>query len=140
MADKELHKLMEQVVKSNDPELMKMMTQLLQQQSEGSGNTEPTKEEIKKAEEKFPEFTMNRGKEDKVGGVPVNKMPRENKFVDDGKEHQDEGNKTPKVEATERRRPAFKKVDQTCTRCNSVNQVHPQFARDFYVCDKCLRR
>lgn len=75
-----------------------------------------------------------------IGGTPVNKASRENKFVDHRVEHKDEQNVTPKVELTERRRPAFKKISQTCTRCGTGVETHPQFKRDFFVCDKCLKR
>ena len=140
--DKELRELMKQVVQSNDPELMKMITQLLQNQNEtgSSGNDEPTTEDIKNVETQFPEFTMNKNKEDKVGGVPVNKGKRFNSFKDDGLEHKDDANKTPETQGVERRRKPFKKVQQNCTRCNNSVEVHPQHARDFFVCDKCLRR
>ena len=49
-------------------------------------------------------------------------------------------NRTPEAPLTERRRPKFKKVSQFCERCKTTFEVHPQFARDFFVCDKCLRR
>ena len=86
------------------------------------------------------DFTMQpKDSPSPVGGTPVNKMPRENKFVDTG-EHKDDNNITPFIEATERKRPAFKKITQTCTRCSSVCETHPQFKRDFYICDRCLKR
>jgi hypothetical protein len=142
MASEELRNLMDQVMKTNDPELMKMLTQLLQQQApEGStGNAAPTQEEIKKAQTQYPEFVMNSDKEDKVGGVPVNRMPRSNSFKDTGADHKDEPNQTPTIKPVERRRPKFTKVEQTCSRCSKSVKVHPQHAREFYVCDKCLRR
>ena len=87
------------------------------------------------------EFTMKPVDDpSSVMGTPVNKTPKENKFIDHGTEHKDEQNATPEVELTERRRPAFQKVSQTCTRCQANIETHPQFKRDFYVCDKCLKR
>ena len=77
--------------------------------------------------------------ETKVRRTPVTEGKRFNKFIDTG-EHRDEVNKTPEVKLTERRRPSFKMVEQVCTRCNKKVQVHPQHARDFYVCDSCLRK
>tara|TARA_R100001163_G_C5041632_1_gene179636 strand:+ start:555 stop:971 length:417 start_codon:yes stop_codon:yes gene_type:complete len=84
-------------------------------------------------------FVMNKGS-GQVSKKPVTEGKRFNKFVDDGEEHKDENHLTPSVSLTERKRPAFKKIKQTCTRCNQTFEVHPQFARDFYICDKCLRR
>ena len=74
-----------------------------------------------------------------VGGSPVNQAGRENKFVDTG-EHKDKHNITPEIQLTERKRPAFKKIKQSCTRCSEVFETHPQFKRDFYICDRCLKR
>ena len=73
-------------------------------------------------------------------GVPVTEMPRFNKFEDDGSDHKDKQNATPDVELTERRRPPFKKITQTCTRCNNKVETHPQFHREFYICDRCLKK
>lgn len=84
----------------------------------------------------FEEFAMNKVN-DKMPR-PVEVKLRENKFVDKGLEHKDV--ETPSVELTERRRRPFKKVEQTCSRCNKSVEVHPQHARDFFVCDRCLRR
>ena len=86
------------------------------------------------------EFTMRPADDPPtVGGTPVNQMSRENKFVDTG-EHKDDNNVTPSVHPTERKRPAFKKITQICSRCNRTCETHPQFKRDFYVCDRCLKR
>lgn len=85
-------------------------------------------------------YVMNKDSSVKVNKVPVTEGRRFNKFKDDGTEHKDQQNETPQVSLTERRRPAFKKVNQTCQRCSTTLEVHPQFARDFFVCDKCLRK
>ena len=73
-----------------------------------------------------------------ITGVPVTDMPRFNKFKDDGSEHTDDV--TPEVQLTERKRKPFQKIEQLCTRCNKTFSTHPQHQREFYVCDKCLRR
>jgi hypothetical protein len=73
-----------------------------------------------------------------ITGVPVTDMPRFNKFKDDGSEHADDI--TPDVQLTERKRRPFQKIEQRCTRCNKTFSTHPQHQREFYVCDKCLRR
>jgi hypothetical protein len=87
---------------------------------------------------KFSEFSMNNINN---GRQPVVTPPgRVNKFVDDGTEHKDAMNKTPEITRTERSRPKFSKVVQVCTRCNKEVEIHPSFKRDFFVCDRCLKR
>lgn len=109
-------------------------------------DTKPEPKEVKKErvarepEETFTTKIKSEDEDGRVAGVPVNEMPRMNTFVDDGSEHKDKKNTTPDVPHSERKRPAFKKVSQTCTRCNKVFEVHPQFTRDFYICDPCLKR
>ena len=88
-------------------------------------------------------FTTSIQKDKQEGetfGVPVTEMPRFNKFEDDGSEHKDKQNATPDMELTERRRAPFKKITQTCTRCDNAVETHPQFYREFYICDRCLKR
>lgn len=102
----------------------------------------PASQEEQKSPEQEREdglFVMNKGS-GQVNKIPVTEGKRFNKFRDDGTEHQDENNRTPEAPLTERRRPKFKKVSQFCERCKTTFEVHPQFARDFFVCDKCLRR
>jgi hypothetical protein len=98
------------------------------------------KQEAREPEETFTTNIKSSDEKGRVAGVPVNEMPRHNSFTDSGTEHQDEKNTTPDVSHAERKRPAFKRVDQTCTRCNKSYEIHPQFARDFYICDSCLKR
>jgi hypothetical protein len=99
-----------------------------------SANQEPV--EVKSRHPNgYEEFAMNQVNSKQPKPVQVKK--RENKFKDTG-EHKDI--ETPTVQLTERRRPAFKKVDQTCSRCSRSVEVHPQHVREFYVCDRCLRR
>lgn len=81
-------------------------------------------------------FQMNAETESRE---PLEVKKRPNLYEDKG-EHRDQVNATPEVELTERRRPAFQKVEQTCQRCNKAVKVNPSFARDFFTCDSCLRR
>ena len=107
------------------------------------GKPEPKpqpKSSVREPEETFTTKIKSDDEDGRVAGVPVNEMPRYNEFTDDGTEHQDEKNATPEVGVSERKRPAFKKVNQTCTRCDKTYEVHPHFARDFYICDSCLKR
>lgn len=76
----------------------------------------------------------------KAFGVPVTEMPRFNTFKDDGSDHKNKDNTTPDIELTERKRLPFKKITQTCTRCKGSVETHPQFYRDFYICDRCLKK
>ena len=78
--------------------------------------------------------------EGRVTGVPVNEMPRFNRFTDDGAEHKDNQHETPDRDLTERTREPFKSIKQICTRCSKSIETHPQFHREFYICDPCLKR
>ena len=84
------------------------------------------------------DFTMTRDKP-KPSSTQVEVKQRVNLFTDDGTEHRDEQNKTPDITPTERKRKPVKMVSQFCAACNSSVEVHPQHARDFFTCDKCLR-
>ena len=104
------------------------------------GNPKPKLAKVSNPRQNELDFAMKpKDSLPSVGGSPVNQTQRENKFVDTG-EHKDADNETPSIELTERRRPAFKKIKQICTRCNEVFETHPQFKRDFYICDRCLKR
>ena len=85
-------------------------------------------------------FVMNKGSGQVDNKTPATGGNRFNKFRDDGDEHKDEQNETPSASLTERRRSKFKKVEQICQRCKTTLEIHPQFARDFFVCDQCLKR
>ena len=84
------------------------------------------------------DFTMTRDKP-KPRSTQIELKKRVNLFTDDGTEHKDEQNKTPDIAPTERKRKPVKMVSQFCAACNSSVEVHPQHARDFFTCDKCLR-
>ena len=136
-----IKKLLKKAKDAGDYDMIELAMELLDEipvpePSFPSANQEPI--EVKsRHQNNFEEFAMN--STNKMSR-PVEVKPRENKFVDNGTEHKDESNVTPAVKLTERRRPAFKKVEQNCSRCNKSVEVHPQHARDFFVCDKCLRR
>ena len=128
-----IRKLIDKSKESGDPDLLDLAMDLLDQIPADPPELQMQKAAVKQGED----FAMNSAT--KIS-KPVSVEQRQNKFVDDGTEHKDEANKTPEIKATERRRPTFKKVDQTCTRCSKSVEVHPQHAREFYVCDRCLRR
>ncbi len=134
-----IKKLIKKAKETGDMELLDLATDLIDSQSIKNSQEKINKEVTKNEAEldnKFPEFSM---KSESKMRQPVEVKKRTNLYVDKG-EHKDEHNITPNVELTERRRPTFKKVDQTCQRCSKVVSVNPSFVRDFFTCDSCLRR
>lgn len=98
------------------------------------------KEVLKKSKpsSKFEEFSMNKTNTEKRSREPLVVKKRPNKFIDDGSLHDDI--QTPETTLNERRRKPFKKVSQKCGICSNSVEVHPQFAREFFKCDKCMRK
>ena len=126
-------------------DLVQKMLQLLtpeqKQELVASLLQEDKQEEVKQTEidTRAPDdFTMTRDKP-KPRSTQIELKKRINLFTDDGIEHKDEQNKTPDITPTERKRKPVKMVSQFCSSCNSSVEVHPQHARDFFTCDKCLR-
>jgi hypothetical protein len=121
--------------------LSKEQKQRLIEKLIGEPEPEPkTKPTPKTQDGSFTTSIKKDKQEGEIFGVPVTEMPRFNKFEDDGSDHKDKQNATPDVELTERRRPPFKKITQTCTRCDNTVETHPQFYREFYICDRCLKK
>ena len=127
---------MKKAKETGDMELVDLATDLLGAAADDDNQPPPTKLK-NKTQEEF-EFTMKKSSEPSVGGVPVDKRPRTNTFVDDGTESVDI--KTPSFIPTERKRTAYKPVEQTCTRCNKSEMVNPTHARENYTCNRCLGR
>lgn len=44
------------------------------------------------------------------------------------------------VKPTSRNRPKFSQKQVTCRECGKTNEVHPMFAKENYICDRCLNR
>lgn len=129
----EAKKLLENAIRTKDIELISLANQLL----ESEETQTQTKENSFKEEEFLSPITTQ--KENHVSSVPVGDVKnRVNLFEDDGTEASDIT--TPNIKPTERRRTPFKKVEQTCSRCNKTQQTHPTHKREFFVCDKCLRK
>ncbi len=137
MSDDTVNKLLESLSDEQKAELIDKVLNLNVKSDKTSAKQEETKSPEQEREDGL--FIMNQGS-GQVNKIPVTEGRRFNKFRDDGTEHKDENNITPEAPLTERRRPKFKKVSQFCERCKATFEVHPQFARDFFVCDKCLRR
>lgn len=45
-----------------------------------------------------------------------------------------------KIQPSERNRPRFSYKNVTCRECNRSMDVHPMFAKENYICDKCVGR
>ena len=133
MSDDIIKSLLDTLTPEQKAELAKSLLDTQQQETKPVYKRNPPKEDDNN------QFVMNE-KVNKVTPEPVTERKRYNQFTDDGTEHKDKDNQTPSIELTERRRPAFKKVEQVCSRCSKAVEVHPQHAREFYVCDRCLRR
>ena len=121
--------------------MMQLLTPEQKQELAASLLAEDKPEEAKPPENvnrDVDDFTMTRDKP-KPSSTQVEVKQRVNLFTDDGTEHKDELNKTPEIAPTERKRKPVKMVSQFCAACNSSVEVHPQHARDFFTCDKCLR-
>ena len=44
------------------------------------------------------------------------------------------------VKPSNRSRKSYSTKSVNCTECGSSNEVNPLFARDTYICDRCLQR
>lgn len=137
-------KLLKKAIDLNDPELISMANMILDNLNANKNieNTQSEAMEIKGTGKNNNDyiFTMSSDSTSKKGGgTPVNDIKkRVNKYVDDGIEAKDIV--TPSIQPTQRKRPAFKMIDQTCEKCGKTVATHPTHKRDFFVCDKCLGR
>ena len=134
-----IKKLLKKAKEAGDMDMVELAMDLLDEIPVPEANTVAAPQvDRSKLPSKFSEFSTNNINN---GRRPVVTPPgRVNKFVDDGTEHKDAANVTPEITRTERSRPKFSKVMQVCTRCSKEVEIHPSFKRDFFVCDKCLRR
>jgi formamidopyrimidine-DNA glycosylase len=133
--NEKVRRLIAKAKETGDADLLDLAMDLLDQVPVETPEPTPVKT-VQKVDDQFAEFSMNKVN-DKLP-KPVEVKSRTNTFVDDGSEHSDVI--TPEIARAERRRPAFKKTEQTCSRCSKIVEVHPQHAREFFVCDRCLRR
>ena len=132
MSNQQIKDLLKEIMKTKDPELIQMATEMLK--TEGNNNKNSSKDT-----QEGSEFVMKLANEpSSVGGTPVNTTPRSNSFVDDGTESVDIT--TPSFTPTERKRTPYKPIEQTCVRCNRSEMVNPTHARENYNCSKCLGR
>ena len=84
-------------------------------------------------------FTIKQKTDEPTTSTPGTEVKkRVNLFQDDGTIAKDIT--TPDFTPTQRNRTQYEPVDQTCQKCNTSVQVHPSHVRDFYVCEKCLKK
>ena len=132
MSNQQIKDLLKEIMKTKDPELIQMATEMLK--TEGNNNKNSSKDT-----QEGSEFVMKLANEpSSVGGTPVNTTPRSNSFVDDGTESVDIT--TPSFTPTERKRKPYKPVEQTCEKCGKSETVNPTHARQNYTCNKCMGR
>ena len=101
------------------------------------------KEEVKSEKQTrenvdFNSFTMNPEEDNtKKNGIAVNKIKREIQFIDDGS---DKHVATPEVTLAQRKRKPFKMLEQTCQKCGKTVITHPSHKREWFVCDRCIKK
>lgn len=136
----EAKKLLKTAIETDDAELVSLANKILQQ-ADKKTESEPPDQAVGR-NVSTEDFLAPITKPDKMPthkGSPVNDVSnRVNQFVDDGSEAKDV--LTPDFQPVERRRPSVKKVDQVCGRCNKQYSVHPTHVREFFTCDKCLKK
>jgi len=133
-----IKKLLKKAKEEGDIDMIELAMELLDEIPVETATMPESEADRSKLPSKFSEFAMNNVSNSRQ---PVVTPPgRVNKFVDDGTEHKDRSNETPEITRTERTRPKFSKVSQVCSKCGAEVKVNPVFKRDFFVCDKCLRK
>jgi hypothetical protein len=131
MSTEQIKDLIKEIMKTKDPDLIKLATEMLKDESAETPKQSTPQKEF--------EFAMKPETDpSSVGGSPVNKTPFTNSFVDDGTEAKDIT--TPDFRPTERKRKPYKPVEQTCEKCGKSETVNPTHARQNYTCNKCMGR
>tara|TARA_R110000824_G_scaffold808_2_gene4951 strand:+ start:10538 stop:10990 length:453 start_codon:yes stop_codon:yes gene_type:complete len=145
----EAKKLLKTAIETDDAELVSMANKILQKAKIESAGFQ-AKIEIKDVPQdkavgrnnNEEEFLTPITKPDTMPthrGSPVNDVSnRVNQFVDDGSEARDVT--TPDFQPVERRRKPIQNVKQTCGQCNQECSVHPTHVREFFTCDRCLKK
>lgn len=136
----EAKKLLKTALETDDVELVALANKILQQSNKKTEVEKPTQTVNRSVNTE--DFVTPITKPDKMPthkGSPVNDVnKRVNTFVDDGSEAKDVT--TPEFQPVERRRKPVEKVKQVCGRCSQEYSVHPTHVREFFTCDKCLKR
>ena len=136
----EAKKLLKTAIETDDAELVSLANQILQQ-ADTKTESRPSDQAVGRnvSEEDFIAPITKSDMTPTHKGSPVNDVSnRVNEFVDDGSEAKDVT--TPEFQPVERRRKPIKKVKQVCGRCDQEYSVHPTHVREFFTCDKCLKK
>ena len=131
-------KLLKNAIATNDAELIALANNLLEQENNVKSAENKVQNLATKDDADFlSPIIQSDSIKTKKGGTPVNEITnRSNSFHDDGTEAQDII--TPSIQPTDRKREAYKPIEQTCKRCDKVVTVNPTHKREFFTCDKCL--
>ena len=134
----EAKRLLKNAIATNDSELIALANNLLEQEDHAPPKTDTSRNLVNRDDAEFlSPITQNESIDTRKGGIPVNEVTdRSNSFHDDGTESKDII--TPSFSPTERKRTAYKAIEQKCKKCDRVITVNPAHKREFFVCDKCL--
>ena len=134
-------RLMKIALESGDEKLINMAKELVDslREEEKIPAVEPVaKKEPTDSNNDFIFQMKNQSDKEQRNAIPVNSVKnRVNQFVDDG---EDRDITTPDIKLAERKRKPFQKIQQICTKCGTKVDVHPSHKREFYVCDRCIKR
>ena len=136
----EAKKLLKTALETDDAELVSLANKILQQADTETESGAPDRAVGRNvSEEDFLAPITRSDTMPTYRGSPVNDVNnRVNKFVDDGSEAKDVT--TPDFQPVERGRKPIKNVKQVCGRCDQEYLVHPTHVREFFTCDKCLKK
>lgn len=133
-------RLMTIAMESGDEKLINMAKELVDslQQEVKTPTVEPVTKKESIDNNDFIFQMKNQDDKEQRNAIPVNSIKnRVNQFIDDG---EDRDITTPDIKLAERKRKPFQKIQQICTKCGTKVDVHPSHKREFYVCDRCIKR
>ena len=108
----------------------------------GNGQKKPTvkkqsKKSTKQQEEKSSEFSVDK-KSRKVKATSENKFESMHDVIEEAAKEKNFDKIDDNVEPSQRARRPSSTKSVKCVECQSVNSVHPLFARENFTCDRCL--
>lgn len=120
--------------------LMNRIDKLEQKKSTTKGKNKKTNtdEQVKKNED----FSV----ESKRSSRKIADRRRENKFeqmsdaIAEAEQEKGFDKINDDIKPTQRSRQQYSSKKVKCVECNSINDVHPMFAKEFYTCDKCIQK
>lgn len=137
----------------NDPDLIGMALEMLEAYQPETSAAKPVKssKSTKTAKQKpsmakaasgdiTDQFRVNNGSDSKFGRkIPLDRVPRENKFIDDGQEFSNLKGKTPPAQPKPKRKVARKNV--VCRACGKKEKILASLIMsesEGYRCDQCI--